>query len=89
MLFASPDISLNTITVSWLPPSDENGVVVAYEVSYTFCSTTTTYNSSDNMVELKGLDPGTRVNFSVRAFTICGEGGPPNALSLYTTEIRK
>ena len=88
MLFESTDVSLNTITVLWFPPSEENGVIVAYEVSHTFCGTTTTFNSSDTFLELTGLDPGTRVSFIVRAFTIC-EGGPPSTVSLYTNGIRK
>ena len=72
----------------WFLPFEESGVIVTYEVSHTFCGTTTTFNSSDTSLELAGLDPGTRVNFSVRPFTIC-EGGPSSTVSLYTNEIRK
>ena len=88
VLFQTPDVSLNTITVLWFPPLKESGVKVTYEVSHTFCGTTTMFNSSDTSLELTGLDPSTRVILTVRAFTIC-ERGPASTVSLYTNGIRK
>ena len=89
MKYESPDVSLVAIIISWLPLSDESGALLSHEVSYILCGTTTTYNSTENMVELMGLDPGTRVRFSVRAFSVCGEAGPANSLFVSTNDIHK
>ena len=75
-LSATSGIVQLSVTVSWTPPSEPNGVIIVYEVctnssgSGVFSYT----NTSATQHTLRDLPPNTVVTFSVRAYTIIGPG---------------
>lgn len=60
------------LIISWSPPSEPNGVIIAYEV-YSNSSGSYT-NTSATQLTLSDLSPNTAVEYSVRAYTIIGPG---------------
>ena len=72
--------AVTQVTLSWSPPSHPNGVIIVYELSFSFdeicscISSTTTVNTSSTQHTLRDLPPNTVVTFSVRAYTIIGPG---------------
>ena len=72
------------LTISWSPPSEPNGVIIAYEV----CSNSSGYtNTSATQLTLRDLSPNTVVTYSVRAYTIIGPG--ENVTGQASTSVRK
>ena len=59
------------LTISWSPPSEPNGRITMYKISY---NTGVEFNTSATQHTLRDLPPNTVVVFSVRAYTIIGPG---------------
>ena len=59
------------LTISWSPPSEPNGVIIAYEV---YSNSSGYTNTSATQLTLRDLSPNTVVTYSVRAYTIIGPG---------------
>ena len=60
------------LTISWSPPSEPNGRITMYQISY---STGVEYNTTSATQHiLTDLTPNTVVVFTVRAYTIIGPG---------------
>ena len=62
------------LTISWSPPSESNGVIIAYEVCSNSSGVFSYTNTSATQLILRDLPPNTVVTFSVRAYTIIGPG---------------
>ena len=71
-LSASPEVV--QLTISWMPPSEPNGVITDYEVGSNSSGGFMYINTSDTQLTLRDLPPNTVVAFSVRAYTIIGPG---------------
>ena len=63
-----------SVTVSWTPPSEPNGVIIVYEVCTNSSGVFSYTNTSATQHTLRDLPPNTVVTFSVRAYTIIGPG---------------
>ena len=74
-LSATP--GLVQLTISWTAPSEHNGVITMYQV---------TFNTSATQLTLRDLPPNTAVEYSVRAYTIIGPGKPVSNITS-TTDI--
>ena len=73
------------LTISWSPPSEPNGRITMYQISY---NSGEEFNTSATQHTLRDLPPNTVVVFSVRAYTIIGPG--ENVTDQATTDtIRK
>ena len=59
------------LTILWSPPSEPNGVIIAYEV---YSNSSGYTNTSATQLTLRDLSPNTVVTYSVRAYTIIGPG---------------
>ena len=77
----SATTAVTQLTVSWSPPSEPNGVIIVYELSFSFneifsCNSSTTVNVNTTATQyvLRDLPPNTVVTFSARAYTIIGPG---------------
>ena len=91
--------SSTTITVMWeeVPPIDQNGVIIVYEVMYTPLETfrgTLESNSAivlepARSVNLTGLEEYVNYNISVRAFTSVGAWPYSDAVTLLTLQDSK
>ena len=73
------------LTISWSPPSEPNGRITMYQISY---NTGVEYNTSATQHTLRDLPPNTAVVFSVRAYTIIGPGENVTDQAS-TTSVRK
>ena len=63
------------LTISWSPPSEPNGIITSYQVSYNISGVLDyKHNTSATQHILRDLAPNTAVTFSVRAYTIIGPG---------------
>ena len=71
-LAVSPEVV--QLTISWMPPSEPNGVIIAYEVRSNSSGQFTYTNTTATQLTLRNLSPNTVVTFSVRAYTIAGPG---------------
>ena len=81
-LSATPGVEL---TISWSPPSEPNGHITMYQISY---NTGVEYNTSATQHTLRDLPPNTVVVFSVRAYTNIGPGENVTDQAS-TTSVRK
>ena len=86
LTFSPGDVLNDSITFTWLPPEEPNGVVQFYQLKQSSSAgviyVNTTYNTT---IVLSNLVPGTQYNFSVRAFTVAF--GPFSAqLSVHTAD---
>ena len=73
------------LTMSWSPPSEPNGRITMYQISYSIGEE---FNTSATQHTLRDLPPNTVVVFGVRAYTIIGPG--ENVTDQATTDsIRK
>ena len=81
--------TLSSITISWTPPSDDNGRVVEYQIQYKYNGTDTTVTTTETKYVLEELIPATSVQLSVSAVSICGAFAKPSTATEYTTDIRK
>ena len=59
------------LTISWSPPTEPNGVIIAYEV---YSNSSGYTNTSATQLTLRDISPNTVVTYSVRAYTIIGPG---------------
>ena len=73
------------LTISWSPPSEPNGRITMYQISY---NTGLEFNTSATQHTLRDLPPNTVVVFSVRAYTIIGPGENVTDQAS-TTSVRK
>ena len=62
------------LTISWSPPSEPNGIITMYQVSYNISGVLNYTNMSATQLTLRDLPPSTIVTFSIRAHTIIGPG---------------
>ena len=62
------------LIISWSPPSEPNGAIIAYEVCSNSSGVFSYTNISATQLILRDLSPNTVVTFSVRAYTIIGPG---------------
>ena len=76
------------VNISWNPPSESNGVIVVYELSFFVSGTILNRNTSDTQYTLRDLPPGSFIAIAVRAYTVIGPGNFTVAFS-NTMDIRK
>ena len=67
----SATLGVVQLIISWSPPSEPNGVIIAYEV---YSNSSGYTNTSATQLTLRDLSPNTVVTYSVRAYTIIGPG---------------
>ena len=89
VIFNQALTTVASITISWTAPSDDNGAVVMYQITYTYDGMNATVTTTEPMYVLEHLNPATRVELSVSAVSICGAVGEPSSTTQYTNEIRK
>ena len=89
VLFHQVTTNFTTITFSWTAPSDNSGVIVGYEIQFTYDGTSSTVNNAKEVYLLPDLSPDTRVEFSISAVSICGAVGVVSTTTEYTNTIRK
>ena len=82
------------IEISWEEPERPNGVIIAYEVAHYPTAepqNVTRVNTSGLATSLtvSGLQPGTELNFTVRAYTGVGPGEMVTATESTLTNPRK
>ncbi|XP_055030835.2 phosphatidylinositol phosphatase PTPRQ [Misgurnus anguillicaudatus] len=63
-----------TVTLTWSPPEEPNGIIQQYEVSYSNSTYDNTINSTSPSITLRHLKPYTHYNVTVRAYTQHGHG---------------
>ena len=87
LTFSPGGVLNDSITLTWVSPQQPNGVVRLYELLQSSSTGNVFVNTTDNttMVVLSNLAPGTKYNFSVRAFTVAF--GPfSDELSVHTAD---
>ena len=62
------------LTISWIVPSEPNGVITMYQISYRSTGVLTYTNTLATQLTLRDLPPNTAVEYSVRAYTMIGPG---------------
>ena len=80
--------TFTTITLTWQPPPDPNGVIIMYQVTYSTDEVVNTYNPTSPTVTIMGLLPNTTYTFSVTAYIMTGIGTPQQVQSS-TAAIRE
>ena len=65
------NVSLISIVMVWDSPLDNSDAIAFYEVNYTHSAISTMAKVSKAVFNLSGLNPGTKVDFVVRAITRC------------------
>ncbi len=84
MLMASP--MATTLTLSWGPPAEPNGVIITYTLYVDYRNgTTTNFLTPSAPFLLSPLRPYQTVSVQVSASTSVGEG--PNTLSMEFTTV--
>ncbi|TRY81509.1 hypothetical protein DNTS_009917, partial [Danionella cerebrum] len=89
-----PDVRLTSVRVVWQPPSQPNGVIMGYQISYRLDIndpnkfTTVEVGSNARQFTVTGLMPESAYVFQVTARTQQGWGPPEEAIVL-TTEKRE
>ena len=81
--------TFTSITISWTGVSSDTGIVMEYQVQFTSNNSSTTANTTELMYKLEGLTPSTRIDFSVRAISYCGQFGEPSSTTEHAKSIRK
>ena len=71
-LSANPEVV--QLNVSWNPPNEPNGIIIAYEVGFGDQGSFKYTNTSATWYTLRGFSPNTIVSFQVRAYTKIGPG---------------
>ena len=78
-----------TITLSWMEPSMENGIITVYQLEYGPVGGDQRFEFSQNFTSLfatvAGLSPSTDYEFRVAAFTRVGSGLYSNIVTSITT----
>ena len=94
------EINSTAIIVTWNEPNVTNGIITMYEILYSsgnrtvldddaiFVSVTATMNNVYEFI-INGLDPFTKYNVAVRAFTSIGAGNLTETFSIYTDPSSK
>ena len=80
-LSATPEVV--QLSISWSPPIEPNGVIIAYEIGFNSSGVFTYYNTTDTQDTLRHLPINSVIEFGVRAYTIKGPG--ENALGAAST----
>ena len=88
-LIRSSHTTLTSITISWTPPSDDNGRVMEYQIQYNYNGTETTVTTVETKYVLKYLIPATSVQLSVSAVSICRVVGEPSTTTEQTVDTCK
>ena len=81
--------TLTSITISWTGASNAEGIVMEYQVQFTYNNYSTTANTTGLMYMLEDLTPSTKVDFFVRTVSYCGQLGELSSTTEYTKSIRK
>ncbi|KAL5479268.1 hypothetical protein EMCRGX_G022767 [Ephydatia muelleri] len=68
--------TFTTITLTWQPPPVPNGVIIMYQVTYSYNGSVNTYNTTTPPVTITELVPMTTYTFSVVCYTISAPGTP-------------
>ena len=78
-----------TVTLSWIGPSMENGMIIVYQLEYGPPGGDQQFGLSQNFTSLfatvAGLSPSTEYAFRVAAFTRVGPGPYSNTSTSITT----
>ena len=78
-----------TVTLSWMEPSMENGIIIVYRLEYGPVGGDQRFGLSQNLTSLfatvAGLSPSTEYEFRVAAFTRVGSGPYSNIVTSITT----
>ncbi|XP_064407623.1 mucin-3A-like isoform X2 [Halichondria panicea] len=87
MLMASP--TATTLTLSWGPPAEPNGVIIAYTLYVDYLNgTTTTFNTTSEQFTISPLSPYQTVSVQVSASTSVGEGPKTPSMEFTTAEAK-
>ena len=80
-----------SIVLTWSTPQEPNGVIISYEVTYSFSDgNVVTANTTDLRFTIPSLTPDTNVtDISVSAYIIMGRGDPVQISHLVTVLPRK
>ena len=81
--------SVTSITISWTGPANDDRIVMGYRVQFTYNNSATDAYTTELVYLLEDLTPSTKVEFSVRAVSNCGQVGEPSSTTEYTKPIRK
>ncbi len=85
MLMASP--TATTLTLSWDPPAEPNGVIITYTLYVDYLNgTTTNFPTPSAPFLLSPLRPYQTISVLVSASTLVGEGQPSNPTRFTTAE---
>ena len=76
------------VNISWNPPSERNGIIVNYEVGFSFNAVLNDTNTSDTQYTLRDLPPSSLITIFVRAYTVIGPGSIRVATT-NTMDVRK
>ena len=86
----SVNTTSRSISLSWTEPHDNNAPIMGYRVMYqepTFRGGgVQVVNSTVEMADITGLQPGVTYNFTVVAFNEIGDSIPSNIASIRTLE---
>ena len=76
VLSLSADPEVVQLTLSWNPPTELNGPIIVYEISYGIHGEDdmTYINTTATLYTLVGFSPNSVVSFQVRAYTMIGPG---------------
>ena len=78
-----------TVTLSWMEPSMENGIIIVYQLEYGTVGGDQRFKFSQNSTSLfatvAGLSPSTEYEFRVVAFTRVGSGPYSNIVTSTTS----
>ncbi len=79
-------LNFTSVVLSWAPPQEPNGIIIAYEVTYTINGgNLTRVNVTDNMIIIAELKPTTSISdISVSAYTSVGQGEVATLTTLFT-----
>ncbi len=78
---------LTSVLLTWSPPQEPNGVIIAYEVTYSVNGSKPNIMNTTNTIQILRLALNTEVsNISVRAYTSVGPGDASKYLSVFTPE---
>ncbi|KAI7810703.1 putative protein sidekick-1 [Triplophysa rosa] len=89
-----PEVRLTSVRVVWQPPSEPNGIIMGYQISYRLDVndpnkfTTVEVGSNARQFTVSGLNPESAYVFQIQARTQQG-WGPPEEAIVITTEKRE
>ncbi len=78
---------LISVLLTWSPPQEPNGVIIAYEITYSVNGSESNTTNTTNTTHTLKLALSTEVsNISVRAYTRVGPGDASISLTVSTPE---